>query len=174
MKLTMPKAYCAATKPLFAAALAVIVGGLALVQPAEAQYRHKIANDLSECTRGSGPAVMVTVSGIRSSRGTLRVQSYRATAADWLQKGRWINRVEMPARAGTMTFCLPVPGAGSYAIAVRHDANNNGETDLTEDGGGMSNNPSNNNFNLGKPSVRKTAIAVGGDVKSISIVMKYM
>ena len=73
-----------------------------------------------------------------------------------------------------MTFCLPVPGPGAYGIAVRHDANGNGKTDFTEDGGGMSNNPSINIFNLGKPSFRKTAISVGGDVKSISIVMRYM
>jgi uncharacterized protein (DUF2141 family) len=174
MGLTVSGTYCATSKRLFTAALAVIVGSLAVVQPAEAQYRRKISNDLGECKGGEGPAVRVVVSGIRSSRGTLRVQSYRATAADWLQKGRWINRVEVPARAGTMTFCLPVPGAGSYAIAVRHDANGNGETDLTQDGGGMSNNPSINIFNLGKPSFRKTAFAVGDDVKSISIVMKYM
>lgn len=174
MRLTVPTAFCAKSKALFVLALALIVCGLAIAPPAQAQYRDKIANDLHECRRGSGPAVMVTVSGIKSSRGSLRVQSYRATGADWLAKGRWINRIEVPARAGTMTFCLPVPGPGAYGVAVRHDANNNGETDFTEDGGGMSNNPSINIFNLGKPSFRKTAISVGNDVKSISIVMKYM
>jgi uncharacterized protein (DUF2141 family) len=174
MGLIVPEAFCAKSKTLFTAALAVIVGGLALVQPAEAQYRRKISNDLGECRSGEGPAVRVVVSGIRSSRGTLRVQSYRATAADWLQKGRWIDRIEVPARAGTMTFCLPVPGAGSYAIAVRHDTNNNGETDFTQDGGGMSNNPSINIFNLGKPSYKKTAFSVGDSPKTISISMKYM
>lgn len=174
MKLTVSKRYSAVTRVIFTSALAAIVGGLALVQPAEAQYRHKIGNDLGECGVGEGPAVKVVVTGIKSARGTLRVQSYRGTAADWLAKGRWLNRVEVPARAGSMTFCLPVPAAGSYAIAVRHDVNNNGETDLTEDGGGMSNNPSINIFNLGKPSVRKTAFTVGNEVKVIGIAMKYM
>lgn len=159
---------------IFAAALAAFVGGAVLVQPAEAQYRRKIGNELGECRAGDGPAVKVTVTGIRSSKGTMRVQSYRATAADWLTKGRWINRIEVPARAGAMSFCLPVPAAGSYGIAVRHDVNNNGETDLREDGGGMSNNPSINIFNLGKPSFRKTAFAVGNDVKAVVITMKYM
>lgn len=142
--------------------------------PAHAQYRQTISNDLHRCTAGSGPAVMVTVDGVESSSGRVRVQSYNGTAADWLKKGRWLSRVEASARAGTMTFCLPVPSAGTYAIAVRHDVNGNGNTDLSKDGGGMSNDPSINIFNLGKPSYKKTAFPVGNGVKSIRIQMRYM
>ncbi len=155
---------------------ALAAGGMvlgALSAPAHAQYRQKIANDPARC-RGAGPAVRITVTQIKSSAGTMRVQLYRATKQDWLESGRWLNRIEAPARAGTMTFCMPVPSPGSYAIAVRHDVNNNDETDLTLDGGGMSNNPSINIFNLGKPSYSKTAISVGEEVKSISIRMRYM
>ena len=122
-------------KAMFAILSAVSVCGMATASPVHAQYRTKIDNDLSKCYAGAGPAVMVTVSGINAGSGTVRVQSYRGTASDWLKKGRWINRVEAPARAETMTFCLPVPSAGTYAIAVRHDTNGNGKTDLTKDGG---------------------------------------
>ena len=38
----------------------------------------------------------------------------------------------------------------------------------------MSNNPSINVFNLGKPSYAKTAFPVGNQVKSIRIQMRYM
>jgi uncharacterized protein (DUF2141 family) len=157
-------------------AVMLAIGTLALGagSAAAAQYREKIANDMSECRAGAGPAVLVTVDGVKEARGLIRVQSYRATSADWLQKGRWINRIEAPARAGSMAFCLPMPAAGSYAIAVRHDINGNGSSDLTTDGGGMSNNPSINIFNLGKPSYTKTAIAVGSGVKPIRIQMRYM
>lgn len=136
-------------------------------------YQQKISNDLDRCSAGNGPAVKVTVTGVKSSSGTMRVQSYRGTSAEWLKKGKWLNRVEAPARRGSMTFCLPVPAAGTYAVAVRHDVNGNGKTDLREDGGGMSNNPSINIFNLGKPSYTKTAFSVGDNVKSITINMKY-
>ncbi len=148
--------------------------GLATAAPAAAQYRQKISNDMSKCYSGAGPAVMVTVDGVKSSDGKVRVQSYRATPSDWLNKGKWIYRIEAPAREGTMTFCMPVPAGGSYGIAVRHDANANNSTDISKDGGGMSNNPSINIFNLGKPSYKKTAISVGNDVKSIRIQMRYM
>ena len=157
---------------LAARALAFAWLGLAAAMPAHAQYRQEIGNDPERC-RGGGPAVNVTVTGIKASSGRMRVQLYRATRQDWLEKGRWIHRIEVPARAGSMTFCMPVPAAGSFGIAVRHDVNNNGETDLTQDGGGVSNNPSINLFNLGKPSYDKAAVQVSG-VRSITINMRYM
>lgn len=147
---------------------------LAAAVPSAAQYRQVIANDASECDAGSGPAVRVAVSGIKSTSGMLRIQVYRGTEAEWLKKGAWLKRIEARARAGAMSFCLPVPAAGSYAVAVRHDVNANGKTDLSQDGGGMSNNPSINIFNLGKPSYKKTAFAVGSGVTAIRIDMKYM
>ena len=155
-------------------ALAFAGAGLGvLASPALAQYRQHITNDPARC-RAGGAAVNVTVTGIRSSAGTLRVQLYRATKADWLEKGRWLNRIEVPARAGSMTVCMPVPGPGSYGIGVRHDVNSNGETDLTQDGGGASNNPSFNIFNLGKPSYDKVAVQIDSGVRSIKIAMRYM
>ncbi len=115
----------------------------------------------------------VTITDIKETRGTIRVQSYRGTKADWLESGRWIYRMEAPARAGSMTFCMPVPSPGVYAIAARHDVNGNGDTDIFADGGAMSNNPSINIFNLGKPSYKKTAFRVGSGVEPISIRMRY-
>jgi uncharacterized protein (DUF2141 family) len=156
-----------------AAALALAaLAGAGLTAAAHAQYKNKIGNDMSRCS-GSGPAVKVNISGITPARGTLRVQLYRGTAADWLEKGRWINRIEVPARSGSATVCMPVPRPGTYGVAVRHDVNGNGDSDLRSDGGGMSNNPSINIFNLGKPSYKKTAFSVGDDVKTISIAMRY-
>ena len=150
-----------------------LAGLLALgaVAPASAQ-RQDITNDLSRCA--SGPSVRVAVHGIKSSSGTVRVQIYRGTEAEWLKKGAWLKRIESRAQAGAMTFCLPLAAAGTYAVAVRHDVNGNGKTDLSSDGGGMSNNPSINIFNLGKPSYKKTAFTVGANTAAIRIDMKYM
>lgn len=157
------------------AGVALAAGTMAFSVPTAAQtYREQIGNDMSKCAPGAGPAVRVTINGVKNSSGRIRVQSYRGTASDWLEKGKWIYRIEAPARAGRMTFCMPVPSSGTYGIAVRHDVNGNGKTEISEDGGGMSNNPSINIFNLGKPSYKKTAFAVNGGVKSIAIQMKYM
>ena len=155
-------------------AAAGIAGSMLLAAPAQAQYRQTIGNDMTKCRANAGPAVKVTVRGIESGGGMMRVQSYKGTKSDWLASGRWLNRIESRAQAGTMSFCLPVPQAGSYAIAIRHDKNGNGKTDLRSDGGGMSNNPSINIFNLGKPSYTKTRFDVGNGPTSITINMKYM
>ena len=133
-----------------------------------------VSNNMSQCRSGNGPAVLVNVSGIKESSGKLRVQSYRGTKEEWLKSGAWLHRIEVPAKAGSMTFCMPINNAGTYGIAIRHDVNGNGKTDISSDGGGMSNNPSINIFNLGKPSYKKTAFSVGNGVKSINITMKYM
>lgn len=154
----------------FAAAAAIAVG---LSAPAGAQFRNEITHSVAPC-QGNGPAVWIQVSGIESSSGTMRIQLYPGTSADWLTTGRWINRIEVPARAGSMQVCMPVPRPGNYAIAIRHDKNNNGRTDITSDGGGMSNNPSINVFNLGKPSVDKTRFSIGREVLPMSIRMRYL
>jgi len=155
-------------------ALASTVATMAVPAAAQLQYQQKIAHSAARCNGSNGPAVSITISGIRETRGTLRVQSYRGVESDWLRKGRWLNRIELPARAGQMVVCMPVPESGTYAIAVRHDLNQNGETDLREDGGGMSNNPPINIFNLGRPSYKRTAFVVNGGVTSIAINMRYM
>lgn len=155
------------------AAALMIALTLPMAGPAQAQYGEAIANDMSRCS-GRGPAVRITVAEIKPGGGAIRVQLYRATKQDWLASGRWIHRIESPARTGTMTFCMPVPRSGSYAIAIRHDINGNGKTDLTQDGGGMSNNPSINLFNLGKPGVDKVTFSVGNEVKAMSIRMRYL
>ncbi|MGJ8606238.1 MAG: DUF2141 domain-containing protein [Marivita sp.] len=162
------------------AAALLVLGSAAPLAPAVAQassngdYRNIISNNMRSCAPGAGPAVRVTINGVKSSSGTIRAQIYNGTSRDWLESGRWLNRIELPARRGRMTVCLPVPSSGNYAVAVRHDVNGNGSTDIRTDGGAMSNNPSINIFNLGKPGIDKTRFSVGGSVSSISITMKYM
>jgi uncharacterized protein (DUF2141 family) len=134
----------------------------------------EIGNDLSRCSADKGPAVLVNVRGIKEASGRIRVQSYPATHGAWLAKGRWLHRIETRANSGSMSFCVPVSAEGKYGIAVRHDLNANGKTDISSDGGGFSNNPSINIFNLGKPSVSKAAFQVGPGVTRITINLKYM
>ena len=156
---------------------AALLGALAaagLSMPASAQqYRQELRHSVTPC-QGSGPAVWIHITDIESSTGTLRIQLYRGTRQDWLESGRWLHRIEVPARAGSRQVCMPVPSTGDYAIAIRHDTNGNGRSDITADGGGMSNNPSINIFNLGRPSIDRTRFSIGREVKTMTIRMRYM
>ncbi|EQA98931.1 DUF2141 domain-containing protein [Sphingobium baderi] len=152
------------------------MGALFAASPALAQHR-EIGNDMDLCAASAkGPAVLVDVRGFAASTGSVRLQSYPATRGAWLAKGAWLNRIETAARPsnGAMRFCMPVPEPGKYGIAVRHDRDGNGKTDISRDGGGFSNNPGISIFNLGKPSVDKVAFHVGPGVTRITINLKYM
>ncbi|AJR22438.1 MULTISPECIES: DUF2141 domain-containing protein [Sphingobium] len=152
------------------------VGALFAAAPAIA-HGMEIGNDLERCsTDAKGPAVLVDVRGFAASTGKVRVQSYPATKAAWLAKGEWLGRIDVPVKAsnGAMRFCMPVPQPGKYGIAVRHDRDGNGKTDISRDGGGFSNNPSISIFNLGKPGVEKAAFYAGPGVTKITINLKYM
>ena len=151
------------------ASLCVALLSMSVAANAEGQV---LPNDLAKCR--SGPSTLVQISGVKAGSGKIRVQSYRANASEWLAKGRWLTRIEVPARASSMTVCVPLPQAGAYGIAVRHDFNGNGKTDLSTDGGGMSNNPSINIFNLGKPSVKKATFTVGSGVTNVTMRMRYL
>lgn len=157
---------------------AIIFGSYAV----SAQSGRVISNDMSKCSAGAGPAVLVTLKGLRANKGDrldgkVRVQTYRGTKEDWLESGRWLNRVESLPRGSTMQFCLPVPKAGEYGVAVRHDVNGNGKTDIGGDGGGFSNNPSLSTFRVitGRAAVsyKSSKFAVSNGVKQIVIDMNY-
>ena len=152
--------------PLVAAGLLAVAGS--------AQAGSVISNDMTKCGAGKGPAIQVNVRGIKGSSGKIRVQNYPATQGAWLAKGRWLHRIEAKAAAGGLNFCVPLTASGKYAIAVRHDKNSNGKTDISSDGGGFSNNPSINVLNLGKPSVSKVAFSAGPGVTTITVNMKYL
>ena len=152
-----------------------MIAALALSGSAFAGSR--VNNDMSRCAAGKGPAVLVTVRGVKASTGKMRIQSYPATNAAWLEKGRWLHRIEKRASRGIMRFCMPIPRAGNYGIAVRHDKNNNGKTDISSDGGGFSRNPSVSVFRavLGKSVVpiKKSRFYAGKGVTRITINLRY-
>lgn len=159
------------------AALALVA---ALAAPVAAQgfvYGRAVNNDLSQCDAGKGPAVRITVTGLKSSAGNLFVRAYPATKADWLVSKRYVIRVDARPQAGSMTVCVPLPSTGNFAIAVQHDANGNRKTDISTDGAGMSNNPGIKKI-LGlvpqAPSVDKTRFTAGPGVTRMTIAMQYL
>jgi uncharacterized protein (DUF2141 family) len=160
-----------------AAGGALLAGALAL--PVAAQgftYARTMTNDLAQCAAGKGPAVRITVNGLKSSEGNLFVRAYPANSRDWLQSKRYVMRVDARPQPGSMTVCVPLPTAGDYAIAVHHDVNGNRKSDLA-DGAGMSNNPGIRKI-LGlvprPPSVDKTRFSADGGVSRMSINIQYM
>ncbi|MBC2776999.1 DUF2141 domain-containing protein [Parasphingopyxis sp. GrpM-11] len=135
----------------------------------------RVPNDMSQCRAGSGgTAALVRVVGFKEGTGRVRVQSYSG-ASNWLERGRWLHRVDIPVRlqGRDMTVCLPLDGPGSYGIAVRHDINNNGSSDR-RDGGGFSGNPNISfPFNM-EPNYSEVSFRANAGVNRITIVLNYL
>ncbi|MCG7348473.1 DUF2141 domain-containing protein [Sphingomonas sp. ACRSK] len=146
------------------ATIATLLGGALLAAaPASAQ-----AADPGACTAATQTRLMVTVRGLKNSTGKVRVQLY--DGAGFLKKGRWLGRVEAPAREGA-TICIAVPRAGDYAVAVRHDANGNGKSDWN-DGGGFSRDPKLSLMRL-EPDFAKVVIPVRSGENRVAVTMNY-
>ncbi|MEL7720388.1 DUF2141 domain-containing protein [Citromicrobium bathyomarinum] len=159
------------------AAFAAAAGSLALSPVAAQQvtYAKVIYNDLSKCSSGAGPAIRITVTGLRSNEGGLYVRTFRARGSEWLRSQRYLTRLEAKPRKGTMTVCVPVDNAGDYALTVHHDVNDNRKSDLSVDGGGISNNPEVKTL-LGiplPPSLSSARFTVGSGVTNLRIDMRY-
>jgi uncharacterized protein (DUF2141 family) len=129
--------------------------------------------DAAACSAGANrPAMLVSVNGFKNRVGKLRVQLYGGNPADFLERGKKMKRIDLPVtRSGAMNVCVSVPRSGTYAVAVRHDADNNGKTNWN-DGGGFSNNPHLSLLKL-KPSARAVSVAVGSGVKVVPVVLNY-
>ncbi|EZP57324.1 hypothetical protein BW41_00169 [Sphingomonas sp. RIT328] len=138
----------------------------ALVVPASASAQHVTAG----CTAATPHRLIVTVRGLRTGGGDLRVQLYDEPG--FLQKGRWLARVEVPSDSRrSVELCVPVPRPGTYGIAVRHDANGNGKSD-GGDGGAFSRDPALSLLRL-KPAFAQVAVPVGSGISRIAVTMNY-
>ncbi|NNC73190.1 MAG: DUF2141 domain-containing protein [Sphingomonadaceae bacterium] len=140
-----------------------------------AQAGTRVDNDMSNCRAGAdGTAALVRLIGFKQGTGRVRVQSYSGSG-NWLERGQWLHRVEVPVnRSGRdMTVCLPLPGPGSYGIAVRHDLNSNNRSDR-RDGGGFSRNPDISfPFNM-EPDYGEVAFRANSGVNNVRIVLNYL
>jgi len=144
---------------------AVAVSAAALADPRETR-----PGDPS-CSNGNVPAVLVHVAGLKNGAGKVRVQAYGPGSANYLKKGAWAGRVDVPLSGRrSIDICLPLPAAGQYSVAVRHDSNANRKSDWN-DGAGFSRNPKLSL--LGRPSFGQTAVAVRGGPTRVNVVINY-
>ena len=57
--------------------------------------------------------MLVRIVGLKARSGTVRVQSYGGDPARFLDKGSYLERVEVqPPAVGPVEVCLPVPQPG--------------------------------------------------------------
>lgn len=155
--------------PIFTSLMALGVAAT----PATAQA---IGPQAAHCDRGEA-AVLIHVEGMKARTGILRVQLYEANPRTFLEKGKYVERIEFPVpRSGPLNVCVAVPKPGNYALYVRHDLNGSGKSDKS-DGGGFSGNPKLSLMDLAfkrKPDLAKAQFSVGSSTREIRVILNYV
>jgi uncharacterized protein (DUF2141 family) len=127
----------------------------------------------------TGPAsavrLQVAVEGVRSSDGLVAVTLYADDSRRFLARRGSLYVGRVPARAGTTRVCIHLPGPGTYALVVYHDADGNRRFNrsglgLPVEGYGFSNNAP---AIFGLPSFRRVRIAVPRTDMGMSIRLRY-
>lgn len=88
----------------------------------------------------------LAVHGLRSDRGLVTVVVYGDRPDEFLAKGRRLVKARLPATGGAAAACIPLPHAGTFAVAAYHDEDSDGRFNrsrigLPTEGFGFSNDP---------------------------------
>lgn len=126
----------------------------------------------------AGPAVLITVAGLKDRGGQLRAELYPDNDRDFLQDdnilinaGKTFRRVEMAVPgSGAVQMCIRTPGPGAYTLSLLHDRDANRKFGLSNDGVGFPNNP---RLGLSKPKAAAVRFQTGSGVTQITIRMNY-
>ncbi|WP_338465638.1 DUF2141 domain-containing protein [Novosphingobium sp. ZN18A2] len=133
----------------------------------------------AKCRPGeTGPALLVTVDGLKDRKGNLKLEVYPSNNKDFLQddnilisEGKTFRRVVEPVPSSDpVVMCARVPGPGAYSVSVLHDRDMNRRFGWTVDGIGFSDNP---RLGWSKPKAAKTRIEAGDGLTRLDIVMNY-
>lgn len=106
--------------------------------------------------------INVIVENVRSSNGLVTVTLYPDDSSRFLRSGASLERVRVPAHAGTTTACVILPRSGTWVFAVYHDEDGNRKFNrnavgMPQEGFGFSNNPA---TTLGIPAFRSVRLKV--------------
>ncbi len=148
------------------------VAALAALSSAPAQAGEILGSDAAACKAGAkGPAALVRIYGFKDRTGQVRVQVYGGVADEWLEKGKYIKRLEMPTTpAGDMEVCVKLPHTGEFGLYANHDRGKIGKRELSKDGYGFSANPS---LSGRQPHFDEVMFVARGGVTIVDVVMQY-
>ncbi len=136
--------------------------------------------DAADCSPGSGKdAVLITVDGFKNRDGTLRVELWPGTEGDFMRdhhqlvaEGKAYHRVTVPVPAsGPARICVPLPGAGTYAVGAFHSPSGQRKFNFRQDGATFTRNPK---VGLSKPKASDVAMQFKPGLSEATVTMNYL
>lgn len=129
-------------------------------------------------TNEPGPALLVSVIGLKDRAGDLKLEVYPANDKDFLQDdriliaaGKTFRRVEVavPA-AGTPMLCVRLPAPGAYAVSLLHDRDANHKFNMSSDGIGFA---GNHRLSWSKPKAAASSAVASAGLTPVAIRLNY-
>ena len=116
-------------------------------------------------------SLQVSISGASSDAGSIRILVFSKPSGFPDQVKQAVRSISLPPKSGKASFKLTDLPAGTYAIGVIHDKDNNGKLSTNAVGYpiekfGFSNNPK---VYFGPPSFEKAAFVLGKSAVSLEI-----
>jgi uncharacterized protein (DUF2141 family) len=136
--------------------------------------------DAAACRQASGKdAVLITIDGLKSREGTVRVELWPGTQDDFMRnhheleaEGKAYHRVTVPVPAsGPAHVCLPLPGPGTYAVGAFHSPSGERKFNFRRDGATFTRNPK---VGLSKPKAADVAMHFNSGLSEVTVTMNYL
>ncbi len=129
---------------------------------------------LSIATPAAAADLTITVTGVRSAAGTVRVALFDSEAA-FPDAAKARTPIEARAKAGEVRLVVKGLPPGRYAVAAFHDENANGKLDrnfmgIPKEGYGFSNDA---RGMAGPPKFTAASFQVGGADRAVSLALDY-
>jgi uncharacterized protein (DUF2141 family) len=159
-----------------------LVAALACTVPAMAQVKSSPALGRAEgrCRPGeTGPALIVTITGLKDRAGTIKAELYPANDTDFLaddnvliNAGKTFRRVLVDIQqTGAAQLCIRAPAPGIYGLSLLHDRDSNRRFGLSTDGVGFGSNPE--SLGPSKPKIAIARVTVGAGLTQVNVRMMY-
>ncbi|SFO17432.1 DUF2141 domain-containing protein [Sphingomonas sp. OK281] len=161
------------------ALLAILAAALPAAAPTTLPSTPRLGTEAARCRpHETGPAILVTVEGLKDRAGTLRAEVYPSTDGDFLaddnvlvSQGKTFRRAVIAVpMSGPAQLCLRIPAAGAYSLSVVHSRSGGHGFSLLHDGIGFAGNP---RLGHSKPSAQAARIVAHGGITPTTVVMNY-
>jgi uncharacterized protein (DUF2141 family) len=139
-----------------------------------------LGSDAAACAPNSGQtAVLVTVDGFKNREGTLRLEMWPGTDADFMRdhhqltaEGKPYRRVTVDVpQSGPAKVCVALPGPGTYALGAFHSPDGVRKFNFREDGATFTRNPK---VGLSKPKASEVAMTFGPGLNQSTVTLNYL
>lgn len=126
---------------------------------------------LETLVQSNQTSLQVSISGASSDAGSIRILVFSKSSGFPDQVKQAVRSISLPPKSGKASFKLTDLPAGTYAIGIIHDQDNNGKLSTNAVGYptekfGFSNNPK---VYFGPPAFEKAAFVLGKTAVSLEI-----